>query len=195
LFLFIKKKPFINLGVLCAACVFYTNSTEAQSAPSLNEGVKNQLQISLNEDHGFIDEFDAQVWFKTMLPRMARFNIEEAEKLEILSWVHREAKTTQLDPVLVLALIEVESRFDRYAVSRAGAQGLMQIMSFWKEEIGRSDDNLINTETNLRYGTTILAHYLNVAKGDITEALSRYNGSHPKTWYAERVYKALDQWR
>jgi len=178
--------------LLYAFCVHA--QTESPNA-TLDEELKAQLKISLDEDHGFIDEFDAQVWFKSMAPRMNRFRISDTEKLEILSWVHREATRTSLDPVLVLALIEVESTFDRYAVSRAGAQGLMQIMSFWKDEIGRTEDNLIDTETNLRYGTIILAHYIERADGDITEALSRYNGSYPKTWYAERVYKALDNWR
>ena len=94
-----------------------------------------------------------------------------------------------------MAVITVESRFDRYAVSRAGAQGLMQVMSFWKNELGRSQDNLINTQTNLRYGTTILKHYMDVADGDWIEALARYNGSYPKRWYAERVFDSLEKWR
>ena len=55
-------------------------------------------------------------------------------------------------PSWYLSVIEVESGFDRYAISRVGAQGLMQVMPFWKEEIGRGDDNLTHTATNLRYG-------------------------------------------
>lgn len=190
-------KPVFFTFLLVCACDLQAQTDEHTETDrqSLDNELKHQLSKSLDENHGFTDQFDAQVWFKTMLPRMNRFRIEDSEKLEILGWVHREAKAAQLDPLLVLALIEIESSFDRYAVSRAGAQGLMQVMSFWKQEIGRNEDNLINTETNLRYGTTILAHYLKRADGDITEALSRYNGSFPKTWYAERVYKALDRWR
>lgn len=186
------RHSILALLILCAASI---KAQDEDSSFTLDIELKHQLQKSLDEDHGFIDEFDAQVWFKAMMPRMSRFRIDDAEKLEILGWVHREAKSTDLDPILVLALIEVESSFDRYAISRAGAQGLMQIMSFWKNELGRADDNLIDTETNLRYGTNILAHYIERSKGNITEALSRYNGSYPKTWYAERVYKAIDKWR
>ena len=93
---------------------------------------------------------------------------------------------------MVLALIEVESYFDRFAVSRVGAQGLMQVMPFWKKEIGRPDDNLTNADTNLRYGCQILQFYLQKEKGNVHRALARYNGSLGKSWYPERVF---DRWR
>ena len=185
------------LLILLANSLLLTNTGYAREDNStlIDTELLSKLEGSVLAEHGFEDEFDAQVWFKSMLPRMNRFKLNDAEKLQILQWVHREAHISQLDPSLVLAVIEVESRFDRYAISRAGAQGLMQVMSFWKRELGRPDDNLIETRINLRYGTTILSYYLQRAKGDTTEALARYNGSHPKTWYAERVYRALENWR
>jgi soluble lytic murein transglycosylase-like protein len=109
-----------------------------------------------------------------------------------LRQVHRFAKLSQLPPELVLAVIEVESHFDRYAVSRAGAQGLMQVMPFWKAEIGRPEDNLILTETNLSYGCRILQFYLNQEKGQLSSALARYNGSAGSTIYSDKVETA---WR
>ena len=166
-----------------------------QNPTLVDQELLSRLQTSVLEEDGFLDEFEAQVWFKSMYPRLSPFRIEESEKLEILALVHRESRRAGLDPVLVLALIEVESSFDRYAISRSGAQGMMQVMSFWKAELGRADDNLINTQTNLRYGTTILKYYLDMAAGDRTEALARYNGSYPKTWYSERVYRALKRWQ
>jgi soluble lytic murein transglycosylase-like protein len=93
----------------------------------------------------------------------------------------------------VLAVIDVESAFDPAAVSHAGARGLMQVMPFWLKEIGRPEDDLFDVETNLRMGCTILRHYLNRARGDVTEALARYNGSYGKFWYPARVYRAMQR--
>ena len=115
------------------------------------------------------------------------------ERVTFLKILHHEATLANLQPELVLAVIHIESRFDRYAISRAGARGLMQIMPFWKNELGRTEDNLFNTAINLRYGTTILAHYLKREKGDLQKALARYNGSTGKTWYPEKVLTAWER--
>ena len=101
-----------------------------------------------------------------------------------------------LDPDLVLAVIQIESAFNRFAISVVGAQGLMQVMPFWRLEIGRPQDNLTDVETSIRYGTVILAHYLDVAKGDLVDALARYNGSRGRLKYPEKVIKAWrTRWR
>jgi soluble lytic murein transglycosylase-like protein len=72
----------------------------------------------------------------------------------------------------------------------------MQVMPFWRIEIGRPQDNLTDLETNIRYGTTILAHYLEVSNGDLVEALGRYNGSRGQLRYPERVVAAWrTRWR
>ena len=104
---------------------------------------------------------------------------------------HAEARRNNLPPGLVLAVIQVESRFDRFAISRAGARGLMQVMPFWLEEIGRPQDNLFHIRTNLRLGCTILRYYLDAENGDMVRALARYNGSLGETWYPQRVFTAL----
>ena len=109
-------------------------------------------------DHG--DHFDAQVWLLSSVPKLARYVTNDAEHELILRTVYREANRHDMDPDLVMAVMQVESRFDRFAVSSAGAQGLMQVMPFWRNEIGRPQDNLTQIETNVRYGTAILAQYL-----------------------------------
>jgi soluble lytic murein transglycosylase-like protein len=111
--------------------------------------------------------------------------------MEILTRVHYEAARVDLPPELVLAVIDVESNFDRYAISVAGALGLMQVMPFWKDEIGRPNDNLNRIDTNLRYGCTILRHYLDKEKGDLRRALGRYNGSLGKRKYPNLVIDKL----
>lgn len=153
------------------------------------------LERDVVQEHGFIDHYEAEVWYESMLPRMQQFEIAPQEKIQILQSVHTESNSSGVSPNLVLAVIEVESGFDRFAISRAGAQGLMQVMTFWKKELGRPEDNLTDPHTNLRYGTSILSYYLELSQGDTTEALSRYNGSYPQTWYAERVYRAMNRWQ
>ena len=114
-------------------------------------------------------------------------------RIKLLKGVHREAKRVGVEPELVLAVIEVESNFDQFAISRVGARGLMQVMPFWHKIIGRPGDNLFNLKTNLRYGCTILKYYLDKEKGNLTRALGRYNGSLGKWKYPGKVYKALDR--
>ena len=106
--------------------------------------------------------------------------------------MHAEATRANLEPELVLAVVDVESRFDRFAISRVGARGLMQIMPFWRKEIGRSDDNLFHVKTNLRYGCTILRYYLDAESGNLARALARYNGSLGRRDYPSRVFQALN---
>jgi soluble lytic murein transglycosylase-like protein len=137
------------------------------------------------------DHFDAQVWLMATEPKVERYVKDRDERMEILTHVYREALRQKIDVDLVLAVIQVESAFDRYAVSKAGAQGLMQVMPFWRVEIGRPHDNLTHIETNVRYGTAILAHYLGVSRGDLVDALARYNGSRGRVHYPELVVKAF----
>ncbi|HEY5790671.1 MAG TPA: transglycosylase SLT domain-containing protein, partial [Gammaproteobacteria bacterium] len=113
--------------------------------------------------------------------------------VDLLRLVHREARRAGLQPELVLAVIEVESNFDRFAISEAGALGLMQVMPFWLDELDQPDANLFDLRTNLRIGTTILRYYLDRERGELRGALARYNGSVGENWYPDRVFRALNQ--
>ncbi len=144
------------------------------------------------KQHANTDRFDAEVWLVASEQRLQRYLQPYAARLELLETVYRESQRQALDADLVLAVMQVESAFDRYAISRVGAQGLMQVMPFWRDEIGRPQDNLTTVETNIRYGTTILAHYLQIAQGDLVDALARYNGSRGRLDYPELVVTA---WR
>lgn len=187
-------RPYSRLWplLLGAALALATSLARAQiDDPELLE-LRNFLQATIAEADSFNDRFDAEVWLMDMSGRLSPFIEDPKQRLKLLKMVHREARLAELKPDLVLALIEVESRFDRFAVSRAGAQGLMQVMPFWKREIGRPDDNLTDIQTNLRYGCRILQFYIQKAGGNWTEALARYNGSYGKLWYPERV---MDAWK
>ncbi|MDZ7825044.1 MAG: transglycosylase SLT domain-containing protein [Gammaproteobacteria bacterium] len=145
------------------------------------------------------DRFDAEVWLTAQEPRMnafRRFLPDPDERLDVLGIVWEEATRHGIDPEFALALIEVESSFDRYAISSAGARGLMQVMPFWKAELGRREDNLTDPVTNVRYGMTILAHYLERESGDVVRALTRYHGDRSDLSYPRRVFAAWNQrWR
>ena len=152
---------------------------------------RGHLRVAIASAESFSDRFDAEVWLVDMSGRLERTLPAPEERIELLERVHREATRAALKPELVLAVIQVESNFDRYALSVAGARGLMQIMPFWVKEIGTADDNLFHKDTNLRYGCTILRHYLDRERGDLSRALARYNGSLGESWYPDRVFKAL----
>ncbi len=153
--------------------------------------LREVLRAAANDSPSFTDRFDAEVWLTDMSRRLERQVRDPEERIELLTLVHMEAARVDLPPELILAVIEVESNFDRYAVSVAGALGLMQIMPFWIEEIGRPDDNLLHTDTNLRYGCTILRFYYDKERGDLRRALGRYNGSLGKRKYPNKVIDKL----
>jgi soluble lytic murein transglycosylase-like protein len=112
---------------------------------------------------------------------------------DLLAMIRYEALRAGLDPRLVLAVIDVESGFRKYAVSSAGARGYMQVMPFWVREIGMPGQNLFQARTNLRYGCVILRHYLRIEDGNLHNALGRYNGSLGRPEYPERVLRALHE--
>jgi len=149
------------------------------------------LQQAIESSDSFKDRFDAEVWLVDMSDRLKKLLPEKKERIELLKTVHLEAKRSNLHPELVLAVIHIESRFDRFAISRAGAQGLMQVMPFWLKEIGHPSDNLVDLKTNLRMGCTILKYYLDKEKGDLVKGLARYNGSTGKRVYSDKVLDIL----
>ena len=175
--------------LLLSAVLCGQSQAATQERP--DEDMRASLIAAIQSSDSFVDRFDAEVWLTDMSNRLASRIENPQERLKILRQVHYEARRSGLEPELVLSLINVESNFDRFAISSAGARGLMQIMPFWLEELGRPEDNLFDIDTNLRFGCTILNIYLEREKGDMRKALARYNGSVGQNWYPQRVYKAL----
>lgn len=160
---------------------------------SLNRAIADQAVPFL----AFDDEHEARAWLAAMSSRLAKKIPDRVAREELLVTVHYEAKRAGLDPQLVLGLIQVESAFRKYAVSSVGARGYMQVMPFWVKLIGgTADQNLFNLRTNLRYGCTILRHYLDIENGNLFRALGRYNGSLGKADYPNMVLRAWEgTWR
>ncbi len=177
----------IIIGVLLAAPVYAQSSVDPE--------LRAALLAAASDNDSFEHRFDAEVWLTDMSARLARQVKDPKERIKILKLVHLEATRAELPPEMVLAVIDTESSFDRYAISVAGAIGLMQIMPFWLDEIGRPDDNLLHIDTNLRYGCTILKFYLDKENGDWTRALGRYNGSLGSRKYPNKVAdKLTNKW-
>ncbi|BAU49035.1 transglycosylase [Sulfurifustis variabilis] len=162
------------------------------AAPAVDAELRALLSRAVAEAESFPDRFEAEVWLLDMSRRLAAKVPDQAFRLDLLKSVHAEATRARLPPELVLAVIEVESNFDPFAISHAGARGLMQVMPFWLKEIGRPGDSLFRVRTNLRYGCTILRYYLDKEKGNLWHALARYNGSRGQHWYPTRVNHALN---
>ncbi|OYY93334.1 MAG: transglycosylase [Hydrogenophilales bacterium 28-61-23] len=168
----------------------------AQQYEPLSASVKSQLSKAVSDtavtSAAFANTPGVQTWLAEMSRRLER-RIPDAEYREdFLNTLHYESIRAGLDPEMVLGLIEVESGFRKYAVSSATAQGYMQIMPFWTKAIGAPDHNLFHLRTNLRYGVTILRHYIDIERGDLFRALGRYNGSLGRPEYPSAVYAA---WR
>jgi soluble lytic murein transglycosylase-like protein len=156
--------------------------------------LKALLQKIIGTSDCFADKFDSEVWYKAMEPRLARLVPTHEARVDILNHVYCEAKrdpSMQLPPDLVLALIEVESRFDRWAVSPAGAVGLMQVMPFWPHELG-VQNQLVRVAPNIRMGCEILRYYLRVENHNWSRALARYNGSVGRSTYPALV---MQRWQ
>ncbi len=166
-------------------------SVGAAIAETSDERLRTLLSEAVNSSDSFQDRFEAEVWLLDMSQRLAKQMPKDDERLRLLKAVHYEATRAELPPELVLAVIHVESNFDRWAISSAGAQGLMQIMPFWLKEIGRPEDNLFHLQTNLRMGCTILKYYIDMEKGGLSRGLARYNGSLGRLKYPTKVFEAL----
>ena len=179
------------LVVLSGLLLMPVAGSLAATGESPDEALRQMLLEAASAADSFGDRFNAEVWLTDMSRRLEPQVRDPQQRLRILTRVHYEARRAGLEPELVLAVIDVESNFDRYAVSVAGALGLMQVMPFWLDEIGRPGDNLLHVETNLRYGCTILKYYLDQENGDLRRALGRYNGSLGKRKYPNKVIDRL----
>lgn len=176
-----------------AGLLWLPASALASPAADPDPALRAALQQAIAASDSFNDRFEAEVWLVDMSARLQRFMPDDAERLDFLRLLHREATLARIPPEIALAVIEVESRFDRFAISSAGAQGYMQIMPFWLKEIAVPEDNLFHAPTNLRMGCTILRFYLDKERGNLVNALARYNGSYGKPKYPDLVFRALNR--
>jgi len=169
-------------------------------------GLRSVIEAAIAGRPCFEEKYDDVVWYALMQPRVEKRLKQQPADLRlgedlgaaaqrILHAVHCEASKHVMlreRPQLVLAVIDVESAFDPFAVSYAGAVGLMQVMPFWPSQLGLKTQDLIDVELNIRMGTSILAYYLERERGDYRRALARYNGSLGRRTYPDLVLGRLE---
>lgn len=181
--------------VACMASAAYADDLNFsnRSKDDVDPELRQALILAVANSDSFDDRFHAEVWLTDMSTRLGSQVASPDERLTILRTVHQQATRAGLPPELVLAVIDVESDFDRFAISTATAIGLMQIMPFWIEELGLEGDlNLLfDIETNILLGCRILKYYIDMEDGDLMQALARYNGSTGQRWYGDRVFDRL----
>jgi len=170
----------------------------AQMEESLSANVQNSLHRSVSDYPAprliFASDVEGWAWLADMSSRLASKIPDWTTRRDFLITVQYEAARAGLDPQLVLGLIQHESNFRKYAVSSAGARGYMQVMPFWLRQIGDAEHDLFTLRTNLRYGCTILRHYLDIEHGDLYRALGRYNGSLGRAEYPSAVLASMQRW-
>jgi soluble lytic murein transglycosylase-like protein len=182
--------------LLAIVCAFGSYDLAAQTSSNARSGPDPQLRTilltAIGELSSFEDRFHAEVWLTDMSRRLARQVPDVDERIEILTTVHQHASHTGVAPELVLAVMDVESNFDRFAISSASALGLMQVMPFWVPELGYKDKNeLFDIHINVLLGCHILKYYLDMEDGDLIKGLARYNGSVGRRVYSDRVIERL----
>ncbi len=196
---FIAPRPLNPLSrilypALLALCLPLAAQAGAQKEEALSASVRAVLQHTVSDlaapKSAFATQYEKDAWLNEMSRRLQKRIPDAEDRVDFLNTVHYEATRAGLDPQLVLGLIEVESGFKKYAVSRVGARGYMQVMPFWVKQIGTADHNLFHLRINLRYGCTILRHYLDIEKGNLYRALGRYNGSLGRPEYPNLVRAA-----
>ena len=179
------------LSVRCAVLLLAATpcalpAVEAQHEPEL----KSIVQQAIDTAPCFADKYDSAVWFALQEPRLRKLVKDPAERMLILETAYCEATRAgeqRLPMGLIMAVMDVESRFDRWAVSSAGAVGLMQVMPFWPEQLGMTRSDLNRIKANMQMGCAILRHYLKREKNDWHKALARYNGSVGSRKYSDLV--------
>jgi soluble lytic murein transglycosylase-like protein len=201
-------RSLVTSSLLAAALVALSPSALADQQK--DPGLRAIIEAAIKEKPCFAAKYDDVVWFALMQPRVeARLRAQPpdlrlgddvaAAAQRILHAVSCEANKHAMlrdRPQLVLAVIDVESAFDPFAVSYAGAVGLMQVMPFWPTELGLTRKDLIDVELNIRMGASILAYYLERERGDYRRALGRYNGSLGRREYPDLVLGRLNsRWR
>lgn len=183
-----------SLALPCSLA-FAGAQAEEQLSASVQAGLSASLSDQAAPEPIFPSVAAKTAWLTDRAALLAKRMPEIEDRITFLKTVYYEATRAGLDPELVLGLIQTESSFRKYAVSSAGARGFMQVMPFWVKSIGWPTDNLFHLRTNLRYGCTILRHYLDMERGNLFLALGRYNGSRGQAAYPNLVLSSWSKWR
>jgi soluble lytic murein transglycosylase-like protein len=183
------------LKAALAACLL--GSAVAQADQQRDPELRAVVERAISQAQCFADRYDSAVWYKMMEPKLRKLVPSEAERMDMLRVIYCETHRpgeTRLPAGLIMGLMSVESAFNRYAVSSAGAVGLMQVMPFWPERLGMRRYELTHIEPNIHMGCAILRFYLKYERNDVARALARYNGSVGRRDYPDLVISQWSRW-
>ncbi|MEN9946144.1 MAG: hypothetical protein RLZZ293_530 [Pseudomonadota bacterium] len=194
-----------SLYCLSLACCYITytyagNQQEEKLASDVQASMHSAIINPMQPRLVFATPEEGKAWLEDMSQRLKKIAPKNSliqddfMRNRLLTIIQYEAFRAGLDPQLVLSVITVESRFNKYAISNAGALGIMQVMPFWLRQIGGTNQDLLNVQTNIRFGCTILRHYIQREHGDMFYALGRYNGSRGKTDYPNKIFSAYNSY-
>ena len=191
-----SKKLILFLGIIVTLSKLSIAATQEQErlSPDVQAGLRSSILNPIEPHLVFKSPDQGQAWMSDMSKRLKNWVPDDFLRKRYLTTIQYEASRAGLDPQMVLAVITVESRFNKYAISSSGAIGLMQIMPFWQQQIGTYDQSLFDTQTNIRYGCTILRYYLQRENGNMERALGRYNGSLGQAAYPQLVFNAYTKY-
>ncbi len=186
----------------CVALMPQCAEAGAQVEEPLADSVRSALAAAVNDSappKPAFEDIEARLvylrWLGEMSNRLKKRKAEHSARVEFLETLWYESKRAGIEPSLLLGLVQVESGFRKYAISSVGARGYTQVMPFWARLIGDGDaSRLFHPQTNLRFGSVILRHYLDREKGDMYMALGRYNGSRGRPEYPNAVFASQRLW-
>ena len=185
-----RLRGFAGLGCIATAAFSAAITPTSAYAEPVDPALVQALHQATRDVKQQTTDLDALLWLSSMSERLESRIEDPFYRIRLLKAINTEAELEGLDPQLVLAVIDIESNFNRYALSHAGAQGLMQVMPFWKEVYEQPNADLFNPLVSLRYGCKILRHYLDLHE-NAANALAAYNGSLGRTTYSDKVLKRL----
>ena len=172
-------------------------ATVARADQQRDPELRAVIERAISQAECFSDRYDSAVWYKMMEPRLRKLVPSEAERMDILKVIYCETHRTgetRLPAGLIMGVMQVESGFNRWAVSSTGAVGLMQVMPFWPERLGMRRYELTHIEPNIHMGCAILRFYLRYERNDVARALARYNGSVGRRDYPDLVISQWSRW-
>ncbi|NML26047.1 lytic transglycosylase domain-containing protein [Zoogloea dura] len=119
-----------------------------------------------------------------------RYQVSAVAVEPLIASAQQTGRSVGVDPLLLVAVMAIESRFNPFAESPMGAQGLMQVIPKWhpdKVDVKSDRSAMFDPETNIRVGALVLKEYIQ-STGSIERALQQYNGSSdPAAPYASKV--------
>jgi len=123
-------------------------------------------------------------------------NLEDKQYKKITNEIIKQSKYYNIPYLITLAIIEVESNFNQFAIGQAREIGLMQIYTLECSGIKANKSKLFDIDYNIAFGLCILKNKLKISNNNYIEAILAYNGSGPKARkYTLKILKTINKIR